>query len=256
MPWWLALLVLVLLVPIVLWGAFILGHALNNRPIPSFPSLTASPDTSLHGTVAYFDDASQCVRVTSAAGAPSRDALCLGKPDMSSVKDKGKPMAPQLAWRNGNQLVVTGIRMTGSPGFKPEWQKVVTLPAGTVTDVPASQVPTSVTKPSRPLVSPSGARITVHSDPSVGKVSLTLTEGGTTRTLMSAQGPGEYMYGMNSAGWSPDWKWVLANDGRLLVVTTGAQPTTRILVAHPWTGDDSAYQQYDITGADLLTSGK
>jgi hypothetical protein len=254
--WWLIAL-LVVGVPLVLVGAlvlaFVLGHAVNNRPIPAFPSLAQRPDDSLHGTVAYFDGASRCVRVIAAAGRPGKDVLCVPAFDPKSAAEHGKPMPPQLEWLPAGRLVVTGVRMTRSPGFVPDWQKIVDVRAGTVHDAPASDVPVQLHKPQRPTVSPNGERIGVVSDAGTGKVGITLTQGGTTRTLLSAQGPGEYTYGLNSASWSPDWKWILADDGRLLVVTPSEPSTTRILAQGAETGEEPMYSQFAVTADDLLT---
>lgn len=249
--WFVALLVLAL--PLALVLAFVLGHAASNRPVPAFPSLAEHPDASLHGTVAYFDGASRCVRVVAAAGRPSGEALCLPPFDAKSASERGKPMPPQLEWLPDGRLVVTGVRMTGSPGFVPDWQQIVDVRAGTVRDVPAGEIPAQLHAPARPTVSPSGERIGVVSDPASGRVRITLTQGGTTRTVMAAQGPGEYAYGLAGASWSPDWKWIIADDGRLLVVTPTEPSTTRVLVEAPETGDDSSYPQFAVTAADVLT---
>lgn len=62
---------LVALIALV-WLLLIVGMHGMSRPIPSFPSLVANPDSSLQGTVAYTDMQSRCVRTVAAAGGPSR----------------------------------------------------------------------------------------------------------------------------------------------------------------------------------------
>ena len=123
---------------------------------------------------------------------------------------------------------------------------------GKVTDVPQAQLPAAPSAAGRATVSPSGEKVSFRSDSGNGKVRITLRSAdGTTRTLMSAQGPGEYTYGVDSAFWSPTWTWVAADDGRILVVTTGAQPQTRVLVEDA--GDNPDMPRFTVTAADLLS---
>jgi hypothetical protein len=244
------------LVVAALVGALFLGHLLNNRSVPHFPSLVASPDASLHGTVAYVDSDTRCIRVIAASGATSKEVLCL-EPMKGGTAGKdgkvGKEIGPQLKWLAGARLEVTMFWMTGKPPFDTAWQKVVDVRTGAVVQTPDADLPKAPDLTSgRATTSPTGQQVRFTSDGGNGKVKITLTENGTTRTLLSAQGPGEYTYGLTSVFWSPTWTWVAAHDDRILVVTTGPQPVTRVLVAHAEDAQD--IPGYAVTAADLLTS--
>ena len=62
-------------------------------------------------------------------------------------------------------------------------------------------------------------------------------QGGTAGQAMNAadlqgmiaalQGPGEYTYGLGAAFWAPNWQWIAADDGRILIITTGHPTATR-----------------------------
>jgi hypothetical protein len=213
-------------------GLFVLGHVTGGE-IPRFPSLAAKPDPSLQGTVAYLDGPTNCVRILAAAGSPSKELLCLPPLDPKEAKALGKPLGPQLVWLGDGRLEVTMFRMTDPPGpnYRPGWQKIVDVRTGAVTDTPAAEVPSTPNLTTRPVVSPSGERIRFTSDSQSGHVRVTLTDAsGRTRTLLEANGPGEYTYGLASAFWSPTFDYVLADDGRILVITTGKAPLIRVLV--------------------------
>jgi hypothetical protein len=250
---WGRLVALVVGVPVVavlaVAVAFVAGHVLNARPVPSFPSLQASPDQALHGTVAYTDQNGRCVRVITASGRTGHEVLCLGEPMKTAT---GKEAGPQLRWLSDGRLEVTMFDMTGRPGYRGLWQKLVDVRRGTVVDVPASQVPAVPdTSSGRATVTPGGDTVAFTSDASNGKVRITLTpKSGPPRTLMSAQGPGEYTYGLDSAFWSPTWDWVAAYDGRILVVTTGPNPTTRVLVDKAW--DQPDLLGFAVTATDFM----
>ena len=200
---------------------------------PKFPSLAESPDRSLHGTVAYYAT-SGCVRIVAAAGRPSKDVLCLPKgQDVAKAQKLGKELGPQLVWRPDGRLEVTMFRMTEPPGpsFNPGWQKIVDVRTGAVEDVPAADVPSEANLTTHPTVSPSGQRITTSSDN--GKVKIVLSDDAGSRTLLSVQGPKHYTYGLTSAFWAPDWRWIAADDGRILIVTTAK--TRPVTLGQPFT---------------------
>ena len=57
--------------------------------------------------------------------------------------------------------------------------------------------------------------------------------------------------------WAPNWEWVLAYDGRLLVVTVDDPAQIRVLVAEPaglggWGSTDPRIATYAVTDLDLL----
>ena len=229
------------------------------RTVPEFASLAQSPDRSLHGTVAYVDGTSDCVRIVAAAGQPSKDVLCLPAQDMAKAQTLGKEIGPQLVWRAEGRLEVTMFRMTGPPPYLPGWQKVVDVRTGAVQDTPAADVPSQPDLGTRAMVSPAGERITSTSDGSSGHITVTVTGQGPPRTLLDAEGPGEYTYGLTSAFWAPNWQWVAADDGRILVVTTGNPSVTRVLTTKADTGfggDDPRQAPFAVTATDILTTGQ
>jgi hypothetical protein len=231
---------------------------------PSFPSLAEHPDPSLHGTVAYFDGQSRCVLMVAAAGSPSKQVLCLPPMDIDKAVALGaKETDPQLVWSADGQLEVTvfraAMRKGEPPAYGAGYQKVVDVRSGAVRDTPTADVPGAPNLTTRPTTSPDGRRITTSSDPEFGRIEVRLTEGDRTRTLLSAHGPGKYTYGLDAAFWAPNWGWIAADDGRILIVTTGAHPTTRVL-AEPTEGggaggDDARFASFAVTADDLLTAG-
>lgn len=241
-----------LVVLLVLTALFVIGFA---RPIPQFPSLADKPDPTLTGTVAYLQDSTGCVRVVAAAGQPSRQVLCLPDQDVKVAEEKGKLVGPQLVWRDDNRLEITMFRLTDPPGptFRPGWQKVVDVTTGAVEDTPDADVPSTVASGTEPSVAPDGRRITWASD--AGAIEVVLHEGTTARTLLSAQGPDDHTYGLDNAFWSPTWNWVAADDGRILVITTGATPVTRVLTDESTMGGYGGYARFAVTAADLLGTG-
>ncbi len=208
----------------------------------------------MHGTVAYFDDPTSCVRIVAAAGQPSRDVLCLEDQDPTEAATLGKLVGPELAWRDDGRLAITMFRLTDPPGpdFRPGWQKLVDVATGQTTDVPTAEVPSKAITALGPTVAPDGRRITVESDPATGHIQIDLTDpDGTTRTLLSTRGPGMYTYGLNTAYWAPDFQWIVADDGRILIVAPDDPPVTRILTDHT-TSQPFEGARFAVTSADLL----
>lgn len=224
---------------------------------PSFPSLAAHPDRSLHGTVAYYADRSGCVRIVAAAGRPDKTVLCLPKGQNPAKAAKlGKEVGPQLVWLPGGRLEVTVFRMTppakpgAVPAYHPGWQKIVDVRTGHVTDVPAAALPSTPTLATHPMVSPSGRRITWAS--ADGRVKVMVSAGGRSRTLLSVAGPPE-TYWLGAAFWAPGWHWIAADDGRILIITTGRHPVTRVLTAaSSRIVFEQRFARFAVTGADLL----
>ncbi|QNN54136.1 hypothetical protein [Nocardioides mesophilus] len=223
---------------------------------PTFESLAAHPDPGLHGTVAYWAE-SDCVRVRAASGQPYRDVLCPStEQDVAKAKELGKMIGPELAWRPDGRLEVTMFRMQppprpgAEPTYGPGWQTVVDVRTGRVHDVPAADLPSTPSDRTGPTVNPAGERVTWSSDS--GHVEVGLVSGGRTRTLLSADGPTS-TYGLETAFWAPNWQWVAADDGRILVITTGRRPVTRILDTPSGSG---APFNFAVTGSDLLAPTK
>lgn len=257
---WTLLIVGVALVAAV--GAVLVFAQLDEgRPVPDFPALADKPDRSLKGTVAYYSPGG-CVRIVAAAGAPSKDVYCLPKEDMTKTPQVGKEVGPQLVWLPDGRLEVTMFRMDFSaakdkksaPPLVGAWQKIVNVRTGEVVDVPAEDVPAKMNLTSRRTVDPQGRKLTTTSHSGSGKVKVVLTDDSGSRTLMSAHGPGKYMYGLQPAFWAPNWQWVAADDGRILVITTGENPTTRVLVEERGGRSGGAEgATFAVSGEDYLT---
>lgn len=231
------------------------------RPVPSFASLAEQPDASLHGTVAYVDFRTRCIHVVAASGRPDRRVWCLPAMSVDEAVALGKEQGPQLVWRADGRLEVTMFRMTDppGPGYRAGWQKIVDVRTGAVEDLPDATAPSAPNLDTRPTVRPDGARLTTSSHPQTGKVEITMTDAsGARRTLLSVRGPGGYGYGLHAAFWSPDGRWVAADDGRILVVTVDDPPVTRVLVTATeggaFGGDDPRLASFAVTGDDLLTA--
>lgn len=248
---WLLLATVTVVVAVLVVVAFVVGHGFQGGD-PQFPSLAANPDPSLHGTVAYLDDSTGCVRIRSVSGRPARNVYCLPAQDPAVAKEKGKLVGPQLRWRPDGRLEVTMFRMPvkPGPGYHAGWQKLVDVRTGKVQDVPAADVPATPAVNAHPAVNAAGERISWTSED--GKVEVLLHRGATTRTLLSAHGPFE-TYRLGAAFWGPEGRWVLADDGRILVITTGAHPVTRVLTEESASvAFESQYSRFAVTGADLL----
>lgn len=221
---------------------------------PEFPSLVATPDPALHGTVAYYDNPSRCVRAISVSGAASKEVMCMPELDVDKAKTEGKPVGWNLTWRSDNRLEITQFLMmdkSGSPTFKPGWQKVVDVVSGAVEEVPADQIALLPTPGARTTTSPAGDVVAFTSDS--GHVMVTLNRAsGEAHTLLNAQGDPE-TYGVNSVSWSPDFKWAAVDDGHLLITTLDNPGVTRTLT--PPLQTDYGYDAlhwFDITAIDLL----
>ncbi len=229
------------------------------RPVPQFASLAEHPDASLQGTVAYFADQTRCVKVVAAAGGPAKTVLCLPEMDVQQAVREGKEIGPQLVWLPGGRLQVTMFRMTpppepgAAPVFHRGWQKIVDVRTGKVQNVPAADVPSQPNRQTHPMVSPSGQRISWTSDN--GKVKVMLTDrNGSSRTLLSVQGPSGYTYGLGAAFWAPNWQWIAADDGRILIITTGYPPVTRVLTTESSQGAfDPDLARFAVTDTNILT---
>lgn len=258
-------------VAVVAFAGLVIGfgaalfHPNGGRSVPKFSSLAEHPDSSLHGTVAYFANDTGCIRIVAAAGAPSNNVLCISQKDLAVKPQQGmKPAGPQLVWLPGDRLEVTMFFWTPRPGGGPPtysagWQKIVDVRTGKVHDVPPTQVPSTPTTGTEPTVSPSGERVNYTFDASSGRVRVSLTDSTGTRTLLSARGPGEYTYRFGPVFWAPNWQWIAAgDDGRILVITRGTPSVTRVLVTGSGggAGGGTAGPAFAVTGSDLVSPSK
>lgn len=250
-----AVAVVVVVVVAVAFVRSVLTHA------PNFPSLAAHPDRSLAGTVAYVDERSRCVHVVAAAGAPDKQVYCLPPFIPAKTANEGKEMGPQLRWLPGGRLEVTMFRAFmgkgGPPTYGAGWQKVVDVRTGAVTDVPDARAPTTPDLTTRATTSPDGQRLTTMNYQ--GHVKITLSDANGSRTLMEAHGPSDYTYNLSTAFWAPNWQWVVADDGRILVVTTGPHPVTRVLTTATKGGgfggvDEPLLARFAVTADNVLSA--
>lgn len=251
--WWIAGIVgAVVLLSLV--GVVAITLFAQSRPDPEFPSLALSPDPSLTGTVAYFDDESSCIRVVAAAGQPNRRVYCISGQQPADAEKQGKDIGIDMQWLADNRLQLTMYRMTAQPPdpvFTPAWRRIVDIQSGAVEEVPPADFAGAVPDRECVTTSPSGERIVAES--SDGHATITLVDGDAERTLLDVRGNPE-TYAIADACWAPGFGWIAAHDSRLLVITPGDPSTTRVLTP-PMTmfyGWD-ALSWYAITGADLLS---
>ncbi|MGI9196873.1 MAG: hypothetical protein ACR2KE_05365 [Candidatus Nanopelagicales bacterium] len=200
-------------------------------PNPEFPSLALTPDPSLSGTVAYFDDESLCVHVVAAAGQPNKQVYCLEQDQPADPITEGKNVGVDIAWLPDDRLELTLYRMKeskdpGPPTFFPAWQRIVDVRTGEVEEVPPSQYAGRI--PSRTCLkrSPSGEELVTSSENDHATVTLVSAAG--ERTLLDVRGNPE-TYRLDQACWAPNYQWAYTSDTRLLVITTGDEPVTRTL---------------------------
>lgn len=248
-------------VPAALVVAFVLLiGGVTGHGEPKIASLAAHPDPSLHGTVAYLGT-DWCVRVAAASGRSSRQVLCIGPAERLEPRGKTKLVGPQLVWRADGRLEVTMFRMSVGKGEPPRysagWQKIVDVRTGAVEQTPAADLPSSWNMSTRTTTNPRGEKLSIYNSPSgTGRIEITLTgANGVRRNLLTAQGPGSYTYHLYSAFWSPDWQWIAADDGRILITTPGTPAITRVLTDQAASGgfnDDPAIANFAVTSADLL----
>ena len=185
--------------------------------IPNFPSLAAHPDATLRGTVAFNrlpigtpqGVKLGCVDVVDASGANRRQLFCEPQP---------KAMDAELVWLGDNRLMATNRGQD-------HWRTIVDV--------------LSATRTNAPWVKPRGPAATLARGPqsqtldatiSRGRLRLTMRGDGTTRTLLDVAVPRYYT--LEQVAWSPDGRWFVVQDSaaRLLVVTTGTHPSTRMLI--------------------------
>lgn len=247
--------VVALVLGLVVVGFFVIRDLIAfGRPAPEFPALADAPDSSLHGTVAYFamvgDPKTQiesgCVRVVAAAGAPSQDVLC--------VTDAGYDTGPQLAFLPDGRLEVTMFSWPTDQPLVVAWQKIVDVRTGETEDIPLAQVPAGPSVQGT-AVSPAGEEIIARNGGNESSVAL-VTSDGAARTLWSGEVSPEYSI---QVIWAPNWEWVLAYDGRVLVVTVDDPAQVRVLVAEPgglggWGSTDPRIAPYAVTDLDLLAA--
>ncbi len=242
----------VALVAVVIAVSLVVGGPDYSGPVPQFPSLAAQPDASLHGTVAYVvvtkDVAakamSECARVTLASGGGSRDLLCWSF----------DPAAPAtVAWLDPAHLLVT-LFTTGphSRDLRPEWAKIVEVSSGSAQDVPAADLGKRAVPPSGPTTNAAGE--TVVATGKDGNLTLAVRGRSGTRILLAVRDANAGWNLRSGPAWSPDGTWILWSDGgRLLVTTSGARSSTRVLSTAEVFGVAADYglPTFAVNGADV-----
>jgi hypothetical protein len=226
------------------------GFALRTTAEPSFPSLQDEPQAQFRGTVAYYSDSSGCVRIMAAAGQPSKEVYCIPDEPTEVKQEKGKPIGPHLAWLPDGRISITMYRMTPVPGpeVRPGWQRLVDPRTGAVEEVPQADVPRAAPVIDHPTVRPDGAQLTTVSEE--GAAVVTLTKDGQSRTLLDVSGDPR-SYRMAPAYWSPDFTWIAADDGRILIVDPVDPATTWILTDDAGTTVDERFDRFAITAEQI-----
>jgi hypothetical protein len=211
----------------------ILGVAMfrNANEVPSFPKLADTPDTTLTGTVAYSDY--RCLRVVDMSGAVDREVVC-------GVGGEATPYIDEVVWLADGRLQATSYSAT------PRWRTIYDIETGTSESVPADQVPASPSSTSVPTTNASDEQLAVTNDS--GHAVVTATGPSGARTLLDVTGGS--LYEVGAPGWSADESVVLVHDSadRILLITTGDEPTTRVLAA-------PAAQLWGSTVQGLLAGG-
>lgn len=260
MWWWVGGAILILVAMITSFVIMVVVR--DDRPIPDFPRLASSPDSSLVGTVAYVDT-NECIRIIALRGEPSKELYCIPKWDVADAAKLGKPTTPQLIWLANGKLEVTFFRMSIGPGFSLNkgWQVIVDVETGAAAEISEELVPDKLNLATRPTTNAAGEALSFTSDGETGKVTVTLTaKTGEKQTLLDVRGPGSYGYGMKSVFWGPDGKTIFADDGRILVIVPTAEPMIRILVdsrggsGAGFADDEPRASEFAITTVEYLTS--
>lgn len=222
--------------------AYIGVRNMNTEP-PDFPLLNENPDPNLHGTVAYLDEATWCVRIVAASGADSRQVYCLDQ--------KAGGEGPALAWLPDGRLEMI---MYDFPSHQPltlRWRKIVDVTTFEVEDASLEGLPDEPVPNMPPGPTPDGRSIMIESAGG-GTISILIEDGTSYRSLLNASGNNNYGILGSYPIWSPDYEWLLVHDGRLLIVTVADPAVTRILVVNPVGFPGSGIPGVAITAADLL----
>ena len=235
----------------------------ERREIPEFFELEQYPDPTLKGTLAYLEPKSGCIYVVPLRGGIGKQVDCVKWFDEREMEKQKKPAGPQIVWRSDGKLEVTMFRedmsqdRTGSlKDLSAGWQRVINLSTGAVTDTTDKEVPSQPNMTTRPTVSPSGDVLTFNSDEKDGHVTITLTDAeGNARTLLDEHGPRNNKYGLNAVFWTPDFRNVIADDGRILLIVPTEPAVTRVLVpvggGNAFGFDDERLSAFAVTSEEI-----
>lgn len=206
----------VLVIPTAL-GAFFFGRSLwwELRPFPEFPSLKKNPDTSLSGTVAFFDSfPDNCLHIIAASGGNSRKVKCLDG-EMAKWLPDGRVQVTSYANRDKDS---------------DDTRVIVDVETGTMTSAPAESIPpwSDIAR----VLGPNGEQVRTVSER--GVITLYLRDASGERELFSVGAPTSYT--LDHPSWSPTGEWFVVKDGldRLLVITTDTTPSVRVLTKNAW----------------------
>ena len=173
-------------------------------PPPEYPSLIATPDESLQGTVAYLSEAKSptagrqaCARVAAASGAQSKDVLCwpISEPALATV-----------VWQPDGRLLVTSFDAPVGKGILvPEWAKLVDVATGAIEDVPDSELGDDARPSAGPSTNPEGQRLVRTGKD--GNVNISLVGPSGSRTVFSVEDANPDWGIQTGPTWSPDFEW-------------------------------------------------
>lgn len=189
-------------------------------PLPTFASLQDSPDASITGTVAFLRGSGEdrCLWTVPASGGRAREVTC-------RIEGRAAGSIGQVAWTKDGELAVeTWDEFGGS---------VLVLDARTGETLRQFRQATDKGLPVARAMQDRSKRadgaIVTGGSPRRRIATITVRTGGTSTEVLRADGPRDY--GFRNVQWSPDGRWILAQDSadRLLVVP--ATPgRTRVLV--------------------------
>ena len=212
-------------------------------PLPPMPPLSAQPDPTMPGTIAFvhgtWDDA--CVATVAAGGGVPVDLRC------------GPAVPESLAWTHDGDLAI----VTWGDGWRAfDGPVVVVVDPATGEERDRVETTRSIGWAADRRVREDGARIVV-SAPAEGEATLVVRhQDGTTTDVAPLTGPRDY--DVVSAQWSPDGAWILAMDsrGRLFVVAEDGEPGPRLVaetggrdglaVLPAWAIDGQPAQRVDV----------
>ena len=197
-------------------------------PVPDFASLASTPDTTLHGTVAFISEAKNpqvkerqaCARIALATGAAAEDVFCW---------DISESALATAVWRADGRLLVTAFDdPVGDPPVRPVWAKIVDVASGAKEDVPVADLGKGAKPSTGPATNQQGDRLVMESRDGAAKLTLLGSSG--PRRLLEIDDANPNWSLQTGPVWSPDFAWVMTWDGRLLVTTVAGTPSTRVLV--------------------------
>ena len=104
-------------------------------------------------------------------------------------------------------------------------------------------------------MSPTGEQVSTTIDGRQSEVIL--NDGTRSRTLVSVQLAPQGGYGVEAVFWAPNWQWIAADDGRILIVTPDDPSVTRVLTNDSTmntSGLDPSLARFAVTDANILTT--